>query len=106
MDTEIKAVNGKSVKAIVVFTHVLRYFRKLVLEELTDSTGTKINNDDVRWVITVPAIWRQPAKQFMRTAAYQVSSLFCWSKHPIKTANESAAPMVSRLLWFLLLIMD
>jgi len=29
-------------------------------------------NDDVRWVITVPAIWKQSAKQFMREAAYQV----------------------------------
>ena len=27
---------------------------------------------EVRWVITVPAIWRQQAKQFMREAAYQV----------------------------------
>lgn len=25
----------------------------------------------MRWVITVPAIWRQQAKQFMREAAYQ-----------------------------------
>ena len=28
--------------------------------------------NEVRWVITVPAIWRQQAKQFMREAAYQV----------------------------------
>ncbi len=26
----------------------------------------------MRWVITVPAIWRQQAKQFMREAAYEV----------------------------------
>ena len=32
--------------------------------------------DDIRWVITVPAIWRQEAKQFMREAAYQVKSQF------------------------------
>ena len=29
-------------------------------------------SSEVRWVITVPAIWRQQAKQFMREAAYQV----------------------------------
>ena len=28
--------------------------------------------EDIRWVVTVPAIWRQEAKQFMREAAYQV----------------------------------
>lgn len=27
----------------------------------------------MRWVLTVPAIWKQPAKQFMREAAYLVS---------------------------------
>ena len=26
----------------------------------------------MRWVLTVPAIWKQPAKQFMREAAYLV----------------------------------
>lgn len=34
--------------------------------------GSDFENSDVRWVITVPAIWKQPAKQFMREAAYQV----------------------------------
>jgi hypothetical protein len=28
--------------------------------------------DDVRWVVTVPAIWSDRAKQFMRNAAYEV----------------------------------
>jgi len=27
--------------------------------------------EDVRWVITVPAIWRSAAKELMREAAYQ-----------------------------------
>ena len=31
--------------------------------------------EDVRWVVTVPAIWRQQAKQFMREAAYQVGRI-------------------------------
>lgn len=28
-------------------------------------------DEDVRWVITVPAIWRSSAKQLMRQAAYE-----------------------------------
>lgn len=42
------------------------------LQELSDQAGSEFENSDVRWVITVPAIWKQPAKQFMRQAAYQV----------------------------------
>ena len=42
------------------------------MQELSDQSSTRIVNEDIRWVITVPAIWRQPAKQFMRQAAYEV----------------------------------
>ncbi|XP_072353858.1 heat shock 70 kDa protein 12B-like isoform X2 [Scyliorhinus torazame] len=71
METELKAVNGKSVKALDVFSHALRYFRKHALKELNDQFSIALDTNDVRWVITVPAIWKQPAKQFMREAAYQ-----------------------------------
>uniref|UniRef100_A0A7N8YBA7 Heat shock protein 12A n=1 Tax=Mastacembelus armatus TaxID=205130 RepID=A0A7N8YBA7_9TELE len=39
--------------------------------ELSDQTGGEFDNNDVRWVITVPAIWKMPAKQFMREASYK-----------------------------------
>jgi hypothetical protein len=29
--------------------------------------------DNIRWVLTVPAIWEEPAKKFMREAAVDVS---------------------------------
>ncbi|GFT16550.1 heat shock 70 kDa protein 12A [Nephila pilipes] len=70
-DTIIQAANGKGVSALTVFAHALQYFRKHALQELSDQSATCILNDDVRWVVTVPAIWRQPAKQFMRNAAYE-----------------------------------
>ena len=78
MGLEIQAANGKKLRAIDVFAHALRFFRDHCLQELSDQSATRIANDDIRWVITVPAIWRQPAKQFMRQAAYKV----CWSCNP------------------------
>jgi hypothetical protein len=47
--------------------------------ELSDQTGSDVAIEDVRWVVTVPAIWKQPAKQFMREAAYQVKDFLCQS---------------------------
>ncbi|XP_078411322.1 heat shock 70 kDa protein 12B-like isoform X2 [Cetorhinus maximus] len=70
METELEAVNGKSVRALKVFAHALRYFQKHALKELNDQFSIAMDSDNVRWVITVPAIWKQPAKQFMREAAY------------------------------------
>jgi len=72
-DTLITAANGKTHRALDVFAHALRYFRQHALQELSDQTSTPVLDDDIRWVITVPAIWKPPARQFMRLAATQVS---------------------------------
>ena len=71
-DTMVKAANGKELPAMLIFSLTLDYFRNHALRELTDATGSKICDQEVCWVITVPAIWRQKAKQFMREAAYKV----------------------------------
>lgn len=70
METELEAVSGKRVRAIEVFAHALRFFREHALKEVKDQSSSVLEGNEVRWVITVPAVWRQPAKQFMREAAY------------------------------------
>lgn len=73
----------------------------LWLQELSDQAGSEFENSDVRWVITVPAIWKQPAKQFMRQAAYQVSAGLGWvgaqdahggSRHPTQLSPSIHRP--------------
>ncbi|XP_013858266.1 heat shock 70 kDa protein 12A isoform X4 [Austrofundulus limnaeus] len=71
IDTDIHAANGKRVKALDIFAYALAFFKEQALKELSDQTGSEFDNNDVRWVITVPAIWKMPAKQFMREAAYK-----------------------------------
>ncbi|XP_066549027.1 heat shock 70 kDa protein 12A isoform X2 [Amia ocellicauda] len=73
IDTDLQAANGKKVKALDIFAYALQFFKEQALKELSDQTGSEFDNSDVRWVITVPAIWKQPAKQFMRQAAYKSS---------------------------------
>uniref|UniRef100_A0A8C1EYY5 Heat shock protein 12B n=1 Tax=Cyprinus carpio carpio TaxID=630221 RepID=A0A8C1EYY5_CYPCA len=69
METELESVNGRRVRAIEVFAHALRFFREHALK-VKDQSSSVLEGNEVRWVITVPAVWRQPAKQFMREAAY------------------------------------
>uniref|UniRef100_A0A665TNU3 Heat shock 70 kDa protein 12A n=1 Tax=Echeneis naucrates TaxID=173247 RepID=A0A665TNU3_ECHNA len=71
IDTDLHAANGKRVKALDIFAYALAFFKEQALKELSDQTGSEFDNNDVRWVITVPAIWKMPAKQFMREAAYK-----------------------------------
>lgn len=74
---ELEATNGRRVPAITVFSHGLCYFKTTFLKELAEvSIESPFSKDDITWVITVPAIWRQSAKQFMRRAALQVSKLY------------------------------
>ena len=37
-----------------------------------DKRDTGVQPNDIQWVLTVPAIWNDPAKQFMREAAQKV----------------------------------
>ncbi len=71
---ELEAANGKTVLASLVFAHALRYFKDCCLRELNEQSisHSAISAEEIQWVITVPAIWRQSAKQFMRLAALQV----------------------------------
>ncbi|CAH1264037.1 HSPA12B [Branchiostoma lanceolatum] len=64
-DTTIEDVNGKKLPALDVFAHALRYLKDHMLK------ATTLKNDDICWVLTVPAIWDDSAKQFMRQAAYK-----------------------------------
>jgi len=59
--------------ALTVFAHALSFFRSRALLEISDQSGAKISDDEVRWIITVPAIWNDPAKDFIRLAAYEVN---------------------------------
>uniref|UniRef100_A0A8D1C7G1 Heat shock 70 kDa protein 12B n=1 Tax=Sus scrofa TaxID=9823 RepID=A0A8D1C7G1_PIG len=70
LKTQLEAVNGKKMPALEVFSHALRFFKEQALQELREQCPSLPEKDTVRWVLTVPAIWKQPAKQFMREAAY------------------------------------
>lgn len=67
----IKDVKGKEVPALDVFAHVIRYLKNHLLMDLY-SKGIPVNNKDIHWVLPVPAMWDNSAKQFMREAADKV----------------------------------
>ena len=71
---QLIATNGKKFPAVLVFAHSLNYFKHMCLQELRGQMiSNSVTADDIQWVITVPAIWRESAKQFMRRAAVEVS---------------------------------
>ncbi|KAL9960018.1 hypothetical protein ACROYT_G033408 [Oculina patagonica] len=72
-ETILKASNGKHMKALQVFAYSIHYLHTRALEVIRERTGDEnFSSSDVQWVLTVPAIWKPEARQFMREAAYQV----------------------------------
>lgn len=57
--------------AMVVFTESLKYLKQSLLDDARNQQ-TDIKLQDIKWIITVPAIWSDPAKAFMRKAAVEV----------------------------------
>lgn len=58
-------------KASEVFAAVIRYFKDHMLDKLRQRTRG-VRDEDIRWVLTVPAIWSDAAKQFMIEAGVMV----------------------------------
>nr|XP_022322670.1 heat shock 70 kDa protein 12A-like [Crassostrea virginica] len=77
-DNEILSTNivvqdkhGKEQLAVDVFSQSLHFMKEHLLRHLEKTMGYKPDTETIRWVITVPAIWDENAKQFMREAAYK-----------------------------------
>ncbi|XP_052795788.1 heat shock 70 kDa protein 12A-like [Mya arenaria] len=73
LDLLTEDITGKTKSAIEIFSASISYITDHLLNPVNDSErmrGISINKDkDIHWILTVPAIWSDRAKVFMRTAA-------------------------------------
>lgn len=71
---------GKPLAALEVFSKSLDYMKEEVLKKLKCTVEEKeeysdilISAENIHWIVTVPAIWNDFAKKFMREAAEKVN---------------------------------
>jgi hypothetical protein len=64
--------HGKPLAAMTVFALSIRYLKDQFLSDLA-ARGRVVDHSEILWVLTVPAIWDDAAKQFMRKAANEVN---------------------------------
>jgi hypothetical protein len=80
-DFTVKDASGKCLMAKTVFSLSIRYFK----DDLIDMMSEKqilvgdLTENVIMWVLTVPAIWNDTAKQFMREAAENVRLIILYS---------------------------
>ncbi|XP_076113025.1 heat shock 70 kDa protein 12A-like [Mytilus galloprovincialis] len=70
-DSMIEDVAGKPLLAKTVIVGSLKSLKDNLLENLESKglLGRLIQENEIRWVLTIPSIWTEPAKKFMRTCA-------------------------------------
>ena len=60
--------------AVKVISAAMKYLKEKAFT-MFENSGFTAQESDVRWVVTVPAIWRSSARQLMRKAAYEVRTI-------------------------------
>ncbi|KAL3863755.1 hypothetical protein ACJMK2_005492 [Sinanodonta woodiana] len=66
----LKDMTGKSMRAVDIFAACIKYLKDHLLDQINgDNEYVTVIAPDIHWIITVPAIWNDSAKQFMREAA-------------------------------------
>ncbi|XP_045203777.2 heat shock 70 kDa protein 12A-like [Mercenaria mercenaria] len=69
-DIKLKDDKGLTLPAMTVFSEGIRYLKDHLIRTCEEK-DVELRFEEVHWVITVPAIWDDSAKQFMREAAIE-----------------------------------
>ncbi|KAK3103974.1 hypothetical protein FSP39_023365 [Pinctada imbricata] len=68
---EIETIDGKKISGMDVISMALKFVTGHLMSSL-EKNGLGVRLEDIFWVITVPAIWSDAAKQFTREAAEKI----------------------------------
>ncbi|CAG2218767.1 unnamed protein product [Mytilus edulis] len=67
-DMVLEDITGKPVPAIDVFALSIKALVNHLMDVL-ETRGTGVQSNEIKWILTVPAIWTDNSKQFMRESA-------------------------------------
>lgn len=70
-DSLLRDTDGKQMNALTIFTMAIQHIRKRLIQDV-QRRNRHVHAGDISYVLTVPAIWSDAAKQFMREAAVNV----------------------------------
>lgn len=68
MHTKAVSVDGREMPLMEIIKHTLLFISQQAMQKLKEQIG-KLVASKIRWVLTVPALWSEEHKLFMRKAA-------------------------------------
>lgn len=87
-DLLIQDIHGKSFRAQQIFVESIRFLREHFLK-IIKLRDIKIHEDDICYTVTIPAIWSDAARQFMKEAAIEAG--ICENRLVLAYEPEAAA---------------
>ena len=66
--------------AIQVFSGGIKFLKDYLFRNFQERIP-QLQDGDIHWVLTVPAIWDEVAKKFMRKSAEEVNKMFTVLSH-------------------------
>jgi hypothetical protein len=91
----VRADNGVEVPLMDVMTKTIKHIKEEALLKLKGILGDILDEQRVSWVITVPAIWTDFAKHFMRCAAFKAGMIDTEDDLRLTLALEPEAAVAS-----------
>lgn len=70
MDKNAISADGRELSLMTIISQTLKFIADKAIEKLTEQVG-KVIPTKIRWLLTVPALWSEEHKQFMRKAAVE-----------------------------------
>ena len=79
-EENVQAMDGRKMPLMKVISQTLKYISTRAIEKLKDQLGEEIvKKEKLRWVLTVPALWSEKMKMFMRQAAVEAEIIPNWN---------------------------
>ena len=70
MHSSARSIDGREIPLMPILKETLKFIAGKALEKLKEQVG-KVVPAKIRWVLTVPALWSEEHKVFMRKAAVE-----------------------------------
>ena len=67
----IKSTNGKEADIENIIAKILEEVSKEAISQIKRNSDKTIKKEDIKWVVTIPAIWEEKSKQIMINASFK-----------------------------------
>lgn len=92
--TKISDFNGKEVPAVDIFSTAIKYLIDHI-QNNHKTHGASLEVKNIKWVLTVPAMWGDSEKQFMIQAAKKVLVIYLFFNISFRLIIESKRIFIS-----------